>query len=243
MMSKILKQNGASGKIIRAASSGKVLKQNYNVGNGYVNNTVTGINIQIPVNFSITGDFSIFMKMKYKSAGSFSPTIVYYNNNSAFITSKNTASDFIVKTGSANSNQNNLLGYAYSNGNIKYLNNSGNIQTNVSLLSADVNTINFRINGGSGGTVWICADVFIWNRSIDNAELLYLFNNSLYNDVLNVFGLTHKIHLNSFINDGADVYSENVLDNTKNAVVVDGLPAGTIEEQTAYMNANFVQSW
>jgi hypothetical protein len=104
---------------------------------------------------------------------------------------------------------------------------------------------NIRFGGGGVRAVFTNSTNInvarIFNRNITSTEREYMFNNQLGNEVLNSNGLVSEIPITESKIVGSDiVLSDQIGDNN---LKINNLPAGTLEEQRNYANANLFELW
>ena len=245
----ILKQNGPNGKIMRTPGDGKVLKQNYNFGKAFKNNVSGVYDINIPFTSNLKNQFTVLFWFKDINAS---------GRNEIFFTDSADPSLFVIRQGSTLSSLTAQLQYNNINSNIgkstklygftRDLDNFYRIYDNVfdGPVNSSVDTVfsKFIINSNAdGGKFSYCA---IYNRIISKEEHSFLYNNGLGNEHINQAGLVrlYKFNLAEILNNGSgdfvgirDESGENVHAKILN------LPAGTLQEQVDYANANLFETW
>ncbi|MBI9064885.1 MAG: hypothetical protein JEZ14_23060 [Marinilabiliaceae bacterium] len=248
-MTKILKQNGVNGKIMRAQQSGKVLKQNYNFGKGWksynLNGEYVSISKQIPINTAFSVGFF------GKRIGSSTYTYTFFttdlgDNNLRFSFS-------FAENHNAYWNGNISVPKPLSNG-LACINFDGNqgsffnqtTFTNIGTggLTSTINTI-LLLSSGNATNYQMLNGLFIFDRVLTINEAVYRDNNHLGNEFLNKLGLINYYPLTQakILNVGGNnkVGIEDVISGEHGTI--ENLPAGTLQEQLDYANTNLFKIW
>lgn len=246
-MSKILKQNGSSGKIMRAQTSGKVLKQNYNFGRAWSSYNPSNAYIDIPKNIPIGASFTIGFFEKIINRTNVGAT-AYLKSSDDYL-----KFSFYVNVAGLRylrykdivySNYNNFLSSASFNGNnFEYYGTNDIVVTGQTSLASAIPSILLSPTGLNNKT--LINGLFIYNRPLSKAEYDYRINNGLGNDLLNYEGLWAYYELSGaeILNiSGNDVIGVRDLINNNHATIMN-LPAGTLQEQLEYANANLFELW
>lgn len=221
------------GKILRSNQTGSVLKQNYNFGRAF-NPTLSYEGIEIDLN--MTGDFSFVFF--YKDDSTTRETVASIDdadiNACYFSSSPASAGNFITKglfagntilKGKSNVF---LISTILENTTIGVFSVGGKQYLNVAPLESKV------------------TDIYISNTILLDNEINFLFNNSLGNEIINNSGLI--VHLKTKEAIAKDLGSglvpviENEISDNYHGKILN-LPAGTLQEQLDYANANLFESW
>lgn len=266
----ILKQNGISGKILRAQQSGKVLKQNYNFGNSFTKGVSTNCYIECPYLPNIMQPFTFISWLD--------ASIVDPKTEAAFFLLKNennasplTASSFLsngtiylsetnVWNGGTGWNTLVSLPSLKNKKMVSLVSDAINVKLGVSNVFANSSKIVSQLKTGSITNHFVgignisslkytqgkIDDYMVYDRSLPDAELSYIYNNSIGNEMLSIFGL--KVYYKF---DFAEILSYNGVDHVcvrdfsgnENHGRIIGLPAGTLSEQLIHANSNLFKSW
>lgn len=267
---KIIKQNdSAGGLVFKQNTAGKAMKQNYNFGRGYLfpnpglNNKST-FYLSIPAMESVNlSEFSIIWIGKHiggidTSANNCrfecrqNTTVVHYLNNATSVITT-------TSTGTVNSNLPNIngryitfamtdFGYgAASNFRVRTSPITTGIQgiyneTRISTPAA-YNKVEIYANQiNTAGMPYLLNRLVIFNRKITSNEFEHIFNNYLSNELLNVEGVVAE-----FINDSAEIIGSDIgISDAQGGdmyLKINNLPAGTLEAQRDYANANLFASY
>jgi hypothetical protein len=260
----ILKQNGASGKILRN-NDGKALKQNYNFGNILKTGYDQGSNYYVVRDLDLSTPITFLMHIKRN----YTTTDIAPLN----LISDTGGSQYFMFRQSAGSKANG----AYCLGTYGTV----NTQTNTYTVAVSENTYSFQIESGSelsgnGGLGFTSqnfvsklddieadgftefrfpklyssnygldgyGDILIFSRIITEEELLYYRNNGLGNEPLNTYGLIAKFNFSEFeIIDDTYVGFRNSIQD-KYHIEFKNPPDGTVAEQLEYANTNLIGIW
>lgn len=250
-MSKILKQNGTNGKILRAQQSGKVMKQNYNFGNYFMPKGT--IKLRANFSYNINEDFTLL----------FWPLIFgtpFYNAVKTDLTDTEFG---VFCDGSSTNAQARLHNKASNMGNLirklvglqmdtsipYYVNGSKFSLGAATLVDKSFTYIDFR--GNSATNYMAFTGISFFNRALNIDEIAYEYNNGLGNDFLNTMGLQffYRCQLAELLDfsiaqDGSDI-RVGIRDETaynRHGELLN-LPAGTLQEQLDYANLNLFGLW
>lgn len=140
---------------------------------------------------------------------------------------------------------------AYSNGLLRFVNNTTNLIVSINTTLIDRSNPIFRIGSTFSATStraglnFKTAEVYIFNRALAANEIQYHYNNGLSNNLQNTTGLIHKILLDTYeildfsvLQDSSDmgIGFRNII-TTRN-LKQGGLPGGTLQEQLNWANGN-----
>nr|WP_321453588.1 hypothetical protein [uncultured Carboxylicivirga sp.] len=259
-MTKILKQNGVGGKIIRAQGVGKVLKQNYNFGNCL--NFYNPYKITIPGIVGLSFDDITIVRWYYNptSNSNFHTDLLalncdagqfqlrsYNSNDSRFekdgvdVVSRISISHMKTKLYEVCRSWSD----AYANGSWSIRGNNYSFQNIQGLKMYSGITTTYLYN--------IRQSYFaLYSRRISDNEVVYGYNNLLGNEPLNRNGLLFEYDFSfAEILDFSEAQDESDLRvgiRNKGVVInghaeITGLPAGTLEEQTDFVNSNLIKLW
>jgi len=250
---KIIKQNdSAGGLIFRQNTNGKAMKQNYNFGKGLKFNT-TGASplITIPLNIQVSAPFTIGLYCKLTDV----PTTQYdlhgaLNNDTLRLFQRTGTSPNFNRITNVIFGSKTLFSSEVKNGYfmaiageediIRYSDGTG-ITTNLSTnIGFPITSYRFYFRNNASVKA-LRSDLLIFDRMLSVDELLYLSNNGLGNEPISTFALKHRYKLDKAeISDGKIVVIDDIQGNNG---VFSGLPAGTLEDQLAYANANLFERW
>jgi hypothetical protein len=248
-MSKILKQNGANGKIMRAQTSGKVLKQNYNFDRAlFTDEAGFGISVKLPPVVS----YVFFFKYIH---GVYTPSLfdfVRLDANTRFYKANNYGTFLFKKNGTIINQYAALLADGFNvlnvildeNGlKVKKVGPNGYYEH----IASDTLPVSTDYTYATGGNTnpstseQMVSFVAGFNRELSEVELRYLYSNGNGNSLLNINGLAF-IHNNN----KTEVLDSNVAipdDYGNTPGIVQGLPAGTLQEQSDWANINLFKRW
>lgn len=240
---KLFKQNDSVGGLIfKQNTNGKVMKQNYDFGKGFISTFSPSIYFDIPFAKEITGDFTILMFANKKLNSVNNPQILRVNgiaNTYVQFSSGNKDNAFAVNL-TPSIQQKTLTGFSYSNGVVRYISSINSIESFSKFLNEAIAF--FRV-GASTSTVGklVINNIVVFNRAVGAEEMIYLKNKSLGNELLNTSGLYAQYPMNKFdIINSSFVGFQDVSGNG-NHTEIKGLPAGTIEEKLLYANMNLIE--
>jgi hypothetical protein len=265
----ILKQNGVNGKILKSNDGNKVMKQNFNFGKSFTSFT-TSVYIKSGYVVNHLQPFSILAYAEdtgavgTESNGIFTiidnnndgPVVVgrYSGTNAYMLTQKspytgggfaaliNTPIDDLLKW---------LSGVSSDGTNISLIKNNSFIGSHPVNSLYQSTAVELRIGVAapfSYSAMRGKLDRFtIYDRAVSQAEINFAYNNGLGNELLNLTGLQVNYLmdkaevLNNGSGDFAGVrdYSGN---NNRHGEII-GLPAGTVQEQVDFANANYFTLW
>jgi len=260
------------GKILRSNQTGDILKQNYNFGNGFYKGETTNCYIDFPnLMFNIQNDFSLitwFKSVQSDDAFSFQWLIRDDLDNCFLSSYRVNTNKSLISGDSWNSAFNNSYGSNTINDTIstgKTLTaaiKSGSSLTQRSDLKTNFNpSFNFQntnytdlylnVGNATGGlkyNISIIPYFLLYSRAISDSEYIYLFNNKLSNPPLSLFA--SDIYLKNDIAElfdfggtiGQAVGVRDFSGNNNHGRILN-LPAGTLQEQLDYANANLFELW
>jgi len=262
---KLLKQNDtAGGLIFKQNTAGKALKQNHNFGIGFWKGSSINAYIEIPDIIDIQIDFSILTW--FNTTQSDNPFSYLWlirdqldkcflssyrvNTNKTILSGGtwNTSFTPIISSTIATTTSTGLtLGSMSRSGNNLYQwsDNKPRVDViNASFYTSALKNIYLGLGNASSGLGYNISpqrEVYIYQRSITNDEQLYLYNNRLGNDALSVYQMKGYYKL-----DNAEILTYNSVDSVcvrdysglNNHGKIINLPAGTLEQQLTYANAN-----
>lgn len=248
---KLIKQNdSAGGLIFKQNQNGKAMKQNYNFGKAFNLAFSNSINIEIPFVHNLGDPFTVLFWAKNNTPSSGRiPTLTTNlgGDNLRILVSSSGSTNQAYYNGMAvnmGTGDGHVFGYK-----------RGNIGAGVGIWkdaqypiggSASVNSITKIILTGVTAAGCKVTTVAIFKRELSQSELSYFYNNRLGNELLSVNGLygLYPLSISKVLNNGTGdfVGMDNEYDNANNAIIT-GLPAGTLEEQRDYANANLFETW
>ncbi|MGV8828257.1 MAG: hypothetical protein ACWA6U_08035 [Breznakibacter sp.] len=251
-MSSILKQNGINGKIIRAQQTGKVMTQNYNFTTAIRSNFGSGVKIEIPVNIQQGQPFTIGIWVKIDSSGAYFTDNISSSNGVIRMRRQSQTAGFV-------SYYNNTLmgthlnGASYPSGLVLMVFDGSVVKyyssyslTSTTAIPASVDISRLFINGYSGVAIDKYYEVFVFNRALTLDEIIYKYNNKLFREFLKSVGLTnHYLECGAEIIEIGGVQTIAIRDKSGlgNHAPITGLPAGTLQDQLNYANANMFVTW
>lgn len=242
---KLIKQNdSAGGLIFKQNTNGKAMKQNYNFGKSFIVTVSTSIYFDIPVNIGINDSFTILLFAKKKANSSNNPQILRVNalTDTFFSFRASDLNNSIAVGAILSQNQKVLTGFSYQNGSVRYIDESGNILSFYSLMGEAATFLRVGLSGATVGKM-VINNLIIYNRAVSDAEMIYLKNNNLGNDILNTFGMIRRYKMDKFeIFNNSYVGFRDYSQNSLHRPVI-GLPVGTLQEQLDYANNNLIESW
>src|SRR5690606_26758268 len=120
-----------------------------------------------------------------------------------------------------------------------YYNTTNTIHTITSTSEIDSNEILDKLTFVGISAI---SNMAVFERELSINELSYRFNNRLGNNLLSVYKLASLFSFNyASIIDNSFV---GILDEVgNNSMAMSSLPAGTLEEQRDYANANLFETW
>ena len=248
--------NGEEGKILTSVGN-RIIKQPYEFGNAFqnrmgLNNYFELDNILLPTNWSII------------TLGNF-PTGEDGGVFQAISTSLNLADNLAMRGGSFGINFTNYIGGGYSVDNrntsnvaLRYSTSSATfvkrwvdviLATTTSAVSR-TEAARDKIRVGASGeyhtnntaighyfpTTWKLNLIAIFNRELNNQELLYFRNNLLYNDFQSLEGCVHLWYFNG-VEDINSLPCPRDMVGTYHLPMLK-LPAGTLQQKLDYANTN-----
>lgn len=253
---KLIKQNNSAGGLIfKQNNNGKAMKQNYNFGKAF---KFGGSSVRASSDFNhlMSNGFS-FLVWGQNWLGTSNPdqffTLIFDNTISLAFSPRGTINSLtlrllgdpaigdinLVSSTMAHENTSFLIGVV--NNKITYNGAFTTIPGIPDGYFAGKTLTNISFPNGSNNMTGLINDIVIYDRNIADAEVSYFFNNRLGNEELNSLGLISK-----YKNDSAVIADNSVvLEDYKGAHNIEliNLPAGTLQEQLDYANANLFESW
>lgn len=248
----------SDGKILRN-SGGKVLKQNYNHGKAFFDKWIT-----VPVKSSIDifdDQFTMLGVIEKLESGvvgflayKLSSGNIYYYSSSGTNQSLISKNDPTLELGAFNwSTQKYWMYFARTNTSFEYGHQSTDQTFNFSPENLRINEffLGKKNNVNGYGNIAKCSELIIYDRLISDLERKYWHNNDLGNAPLSTNGLKIRLLVDlaeildfSEAQDGSDM-RVGVKDISGNLChgEINGLPAGTLEEQRDFANQNYFQIW
>lgn len=252
---KLIKQNdSAGGLIFKQNTAGKAMKQNYNFGKAFKYSG--SIRASADFNHLMTSGFSLLVWGRdWKGNSNFNSFFTLTFDNTIIVEFSprgNPSPSLQVRIsgdpilGTINNfnlgpHENTSFLVGFVNNVVTYNNNksstwNGELPDNyfVGKTLTEVSFPNASLSG-------LINDIIIYDRNITDEEVKYFFNNKLGNEELNGLGLIAK-----YVNDAAIIVDNSVV--IKNYAGVENLellnlPAGTLQEQLDYANANLFKPW
>nr|WP_321405886.1 hypothetical protein [uncultured Carboxylicivirga sp.] len=239
-MTKVLKQNGVGGKIIRAQSSGKVLKQNYSFGKSLTNIFSFDLYLTLKHNFETfeeEGTIELFCKDVDDSSQRYFFQAAYdgSNNLHSKVSTSNLGEVYLCWRWDASGVTNNSYAASYR-GNI-----SGKSVTYFTLSGGDdgARKDQYFYIGSNRNKLFR-----YYGRKISTTEMSYNKNNNLGNEPLNTKSLLCEIDFKFAeiidFNGTVGVGFRDKSGNGNHAKFV-GLPSGTLQEQVDYVNNSLLK--
>lgn len=244
----ILKQNGTDGKIIRN-SDGKVLKQNYNFGNGYktsysilkdsVDYEYVSILFwhRIKEQDLINNNIPYLTVYLYDESDNYIPILIRSNTYSTYIQTVFNSTQDVNELGD---NDGSIDSTCLFNIKLDTINKLAYFYTNTGTVSYSyTGTLGniTKIEIVAGTLLSIISDIQIYNRLITDDEITYIYNNKLANSPYNTTDLVSYNYCEyaSIVDDGINLDDSDF--------VIQDLPDGTTSEQLIYANANLFEKW
>lgn len=234
---KLIKQNdSAGGLIFKQNQNGKAMKQNYNFGKkSIIQNRSIWLDIPNLISEDATGwTFCLWTRDGVLSIADRRP--IFYTRNAENtvrldvwdnVSSRTQDLGFInVFYAPAIDQQTNFLCVTHDGVN--------------NFIISEINIAKGGVRAGSPGLSDI-DDLRIFDRTIDNSEASYAYNNRLGNDPLSVLGLKCWINFNTPEIFGSEIIHSDLSGNG-NYARYNGLPAGTMEEKLQYVIDNLLIS-
>ena len=94
----------------------------------------------------------------------------------------------------------------------------------------------------SNSSCHLISTLLIYDRRLSGIEQTYLRNNNLGNEPLNMMGIWAYYEFKQAVIKDNKILVLDKSDN-KNHAIIEGLPAGTLQEQLDYANNNLFQPW
>ena len=253
---KLIKQNdSAGGLIFKQNTAGKAMRQNYNFGKAFKYSG--SIRASADFNHLMTSGFSFLVwGRNWKGVNNFNSffTLTFDNTIIVEFSPRGVPSPSLqvritgdpilgtINNFNMGPHENTSFLVGLVNNTVTYNNNksstwSGGALPDNYFVGKTLTKVSFPNASLSG----LINDIIIYDRNIADAEINYFFNNKLGNEELSNTGLIAK-----YINDAATIVDNSVV--IENYAGVENLellnlPAGTLQEQLDYANANLFEPW
>lgn len=265
---KLIKQNNSAGGLIfRQNVNGKAMKQNYNFGRGFNKSLTNNCYIECPYVPQITEPFTIlswndltpptsnnsvqsncFLLRDLDDGAKLSVSTRVYTTQVPLAKAEvwNTAAGYVnIDLGSLDGKRRGMMGVrtdgiqfqAIRNENPgpPYYNSTLNQSASTNLYAALSNFTGIRYESR------LVRDFKVYSRPITDSEIIYLYNSTLGNEPLSVFGLRawYRMEVAEILQyNGSDAICVRDYSGNENHGFIHGLPAGTLQEQLDWANEN-----
>jgi len=247
---KLIKQNVGDGLILKQNTDGKALKQNYNFGRAWKSYNPGAAYIDFSKIIIAGQPFSIlfFHKQNNETAGVFQK-VLGSNDNTTKI-------DYVMDSGAPNLQhrynavtaqviRQNISAITFDGTTPKNLTSSNTLTQIGTKLIVDIPGLR-TYKTGNVSTYLKINHLTIFDRALSLEELLYRKNNNLGNNLLNISQLWAEYPLNGaeILNIGGSdfVGIRDISGNDRHQPIL-SLPAGTLQEQMDWANANCFEAW
>lgn len=254
------------GKILRSNQTGKILKQNYNFGKGF--NTQNSHWIEIPsfVGIQINSDWSFGIWAQNIADGEdigqfIGYSVEEYENDGLYVRQSGSVIDIFRNISEVERNRfidawsrdKNVIGNIFLKENKSY---AGYKKSFNNVLDLYGGTCDQFVIGRTpekfanliANNTGIFNYVTVFNRSISDNEILFMNNNLLGNEPLNLLGNILYLKLNKaeifdFGGDIGEAVGVRDYSGSDNHGRIMDLPSGTLQEQLDYANENLFVTW